>query len=112
MVNLTAELIRNGDSWTLKLIGSVNSDTAHLMWFTDSSASLIKELVQAEAKKLFVDLAATESIDSYGFRLLLQAQKEFAKEGVEIILRNPNPHLQRLFRIMQFDNLLNVEPDD
>ncbi len=112
MTNLTAELTRNDDAWTLKLIGSVDSGTSYLMWYTDSSASLLKKLRQAKAKKLFIDLMAAESIDSHGLRLLLNAQKEFSKEDVQIILQNPNPHLKRLFRIMQFDRVFTVELDN
>ncbi len=112
MTNLTAELTRNDDAWTLKLIGSVDSGTSYLMWYTDSSASLLKKLRQAKAKKLFIDLMAAESIDSHGLRLLLNAQKEFSKEDVQIILQNPNPHLKRLFRIMQFDRVFVVELDN
>jgi len=112
MTNLIAELARGDEAWTLKLIGSVDSGTTHLMWYTDSSASLLKELVQAQAKKLFIDLDRAESIDSHGLRLLLNAHKEFSKENIPIILQNPNPHLKRLFRIMQFDRVFVVEPGD
>lgn len=112
MAKLTTQLARNGDVWTLKLIGSVDSGTAHLMWFSDSSFALLKELVQADAKKLYIDLAAADSIDSQGLRQLLGAHTEFSRENVQIILQNPNPHLKRLFRIMQFDRVFVVESDD
>jgi len=112
MTKLTTELARNGEAWTLKLMGSVDSGTTHLMWFTDSSASLLEELVEARAKKLIVDLTHANSIDSHALRLLLNAHREFSKENIEIILQNPNPHLKRLFRIMQFDRVFTVEPDE
>lgn len=112
MTKLTTELARNGDAWTLKLIGSVDSGTTHLMWFTDSSASLLEELVEANAKKLIVDLTHANAIDSHGLRLLLHAHKEFSEENIQIILQNPNPHLKRLFRIMQFDRVFTVELDE
>lgn len=112
MTKLTTELARNGEAWTLKLIGSVDSGTTDLMWFTDSSASLLEELVEADAKKLIVDLTRANSIDSHGLRLLLNAYREFSKKDIQIILQNPNPHLKRLFRIMQFDRVFTVEEDE
>lgn len=110
-MSLTTELIRDSEIWTLKLFGNVDSSTSHLMWFSDSSTSLLKELVQARVKILLIDLARTEFIDSQGLRLLLNAHKEFSKENIQIVLQNPNAHLKRLFRIMQFDRVFDIESD-
>lgn len=109
MTTLTTELIRNKDDWTLKLIGSLDLNTSHLMWCVDSSASLLKEMVQAGVKVLQVDLTKTTSVDSHGLRLLLGAQKDFSRQDVKIVLQNPNSHLRRLFRIMQFDRIFVIE---
>ena len=111
-MSLTTELTRDSEGWTLKLFGNVDSSTSHLMWFNDSSTSLLKELVQAHVKKLLIDLTNTEFIDSHGLRLLLNAHKEFSKENIEIVLQNPNAHLKRLFRIMQFDRVFIIESDE
>lgn len=102
---------RNNDTWTMNLVGNIELDSPDLMRFSDQDVSLLKELVQAGAKRLFIDLTATESIDSQGLRLLLNAQKEFARQNVQIVLQNPNPHLRRLFRIMQFDRVFVIESD-
>ena len=113
MAHLKTELVQNdADTWTLKLIGSIDSETRHLMWSVDSSAVLLEKLVAANAKKLIIDLTRAERFDSHGLRLLLNAQKEFSKEDVQIILRSPNSHLKRLFQIMQFDRVFVVEYDD
>jgi anti-anti-sigma factor len=110
MSDLTATLTQqSGDIWTLKLIGGVDSDTHHLMWTTASSADLLQRLVAAKAKKLVIDLSAVDRFDSQGLRLLLIAHKEFSKEKIEIVLKNPNSHLRRLFQIMQFDRVFTVE---
>ena len=112
MEPLSTELTQNNeDTWTLKLIGTVGPRTHQLMWSAESSASLLKELVAAKAKKLSIDLTRAERFDSHGLRLLLNAQKEFAKENIQIILRNPNSHLNRLFQIMQFDRAFEIEFD-
>ena len=108
-MTLTTELLQDGTTWTLKIIGFVNATTSYLMWYTDSSHSLLKQLMEAEADKLVVDLSEAEGIDSHGLRLLIDAQKEFSAKDIKIILRQPNAHLSRLFRIMQFDRLFTVE---
>lgn len=112
-MQLTTELVDHADStWTLKLVGVVDSDTRHLMWFVESSQALLEKLVEAKATKLSIDLALADQFDSHGLRLLLNAQREFGKEKVEIILKNPNAHLQRLFQIMLFDRVFTIEFDD
>ena len=110
--NLTTQLIRDDSIWIIKLTGSINANTAHLMWSFDSSAILLEELVKVGVQKLQIDLTGVDFIDSQGLRLLLNAQKEFSKENVEISLYNPNLHLKRLFRIMQFDRVLVINSDD
>lgn len=112
MDNLATELTRNSDAWTLKLKGNVDSSTVHLMWATDSSASLLKEMTQARVKKLLIDLTQVEFIDSHGLRVLLNTHKDFANEAIQIFLQNPNPHLKRLLRIMQFDRVFVIEFND
>jgi anti-anti-sigma factor len=113
MTQLTTELTQGSDNtWTLKLIGGIDSDTHHFMWAATSSADLLRKLVEAKAQKLWIDLAAAERFDSHGLRLLLNAQKEFSKEKIQIVLKNPNPHLKRLFHIMQFDRVFTIESDD
>jgi anti-sigma B factor antagonist len=112
MTELTAELNQdNSGIWTLKLVGGIDTDTYQTMWIGHTSADLLKRLVAAKAQKLVIDLTATERIDSQGLRLLLNAHKEFSKEKIEIILKNPNPYLKRLFQIMQFDRVFSIDSD-
>jgi anti-sigma B factor antagonist len=112
MNKLSTELTRQSDVWILKLNGNVDSNSAHLMWFTDNGASLLKELMQAQVKKLLIDLTNLEFIDSHGLRVLLNAHKEFSSENIQVVLQNPNPHLKRLLRIMQFDRVFVIESND
>ena len=110
MDELSTELTQESDdSWRLKIIGSVGPKTYQLMWFVDSSASLLEKLLASNAKKLLIDLTLAERFDSHGLRLLLGAQKEFTKGKVQIVLRNPNPHLNRLFQIMRFEQAFEIE---
>ena len=112
MDKLSTELTRRKDVWTLKLKGNIDSTTADLMWSTDNSNILLKEMAQARVKKLLINLTNVEYIDSHGLRILLNAHKDFSIENIQIVLQNPNPHLKRLLRIMQFDRVFVIEPKD
>lgn len=109
MNDLKTELTQNGNTWTLKLIGHVNASTSHSMWSTDSSFSLLKKLLETNARTLVIDLSDAKTLDSHGLRLLIDAQKEFSTNDIKIVLKNPNSHLSRLLRIMQFDRIFTVE---
>jgi len=110
MEQLRSELGQDDDGvWTLKLIGSIGSETHQLIWTTTSSAALLKQMVEAQARNLVIDLSETERIDSNGLRLLLNAHKEFSKQEISIVLQNPNSHLHRLFLIMQFDRVFKIK---
>ncbi len=110
MSDLKTELFQNGEVWTLKLIGHVNAGTAHSMWNVDNNLFLLKKMTESGANTLVIDLGQTKTVDSHGLRLLIDAQKKFSANNVQIILKSPNPHLSRLFRVMQFDRLFAVEP--
>lgn len=109
MEQLKSALSQNGNIWILSLTGSVGPNTHNLIWPTENSASLLQNMMDAGATKLIVDLTNTKRFDSHGLRLLLNAQKEFLTENISIILRNPNSHLNRLFQIMQFDRVFEIE---
>lgn len=109
MEQLRSELSQSGDTWTLRLIGSVGPRTHNLIWSSENSSALLQSMIKAGATKLIVDLSETERFDSHGLRMLLNAQKEFLAENISIVLRNPNSHLNRLFQIMQFDSVFEIE---
>ncbi|MCB0164735.1 MAG: STAS domain-containing protein [Anaerolineae bacterium] len=109
MSNLITDLSEENGRWTLKLVGSIDSDTHQLMWFTEGSMALLEKLQAAKANSLRIDLSETDRFDSQGLRLLLNAHKEFSRAQLPIILKNPNAHLNRLFQIMQFDRIFAIE---
>lgn len=108
--SLTTEFSRiDLDTWMLSLRGSVESQNHYLMWYFDSSDTLLEKLVAASATKLVINLVDADRIDSEGFRRLFKIRQELAKKNIEIALRNPNEHLSRLLRIMQFDQVFEIE---
>jgi anti-anti-sigma factor len=111
MPSLTTEFFDNHDNTcTLKWIGSVENRNHHLMWFFDNSDILLQQMSAANIRKLIIDLAMTERIDSDGMRRLFNTRQDFIQKNVQIALHHPNSHLRRLLRIMQFDQIFEVEP--
>ena len=109
MPKSTAILVHHNNTWTLKLIGNIDSATLRLNSAIDYNVSLLKQIVQSGGKKLFIDLIATESIDADGFNVLLDTQKEFAKKGIQIVLKNPPLHMKQLLKTMRYDRLFVIE---
>ncbi len=99
------------DTWTLTMIGSVDQENFQFLSSIENNA-ISNRLVEAQAKKLIIDLAATEQFDSLGLQLLLLLYKQLAQRNIQVVLRDPNPHLRRVLRIMQFDRIFRVEADD
>lgn len=109
MPKSTAILVHHNNTWTLKLIGNINSATLRLNSTANYNISLLKHIAQSGDKKLFIDLMATESIDADGFKVLLNTQKEFAERGIQIVLKNPLPHMKQLLKIMRYDRVFVIE---
>lgn len=107
IMDFKTKLIMDGDTWILKLIGSIDSRVPKVLQFTD----LADKLEKAEAKSLTIDLSEAVIIDSSGLRLLLEAKKELIRKDIEVVLYNPSAHMRRLFRIMQFDQLFIIKDD-
>lgn len=107
IMDFMTKLILDGDTWILKLIGSIDVRVPRVLQFSDLS----DKLEQAQARSLTIDLSEAVIIDSSGLRLLLEAKKELVRKDIEVILYNPSAHMRRLFRIMQFDQLFIIKDD-
>ena len=73
----------------------------------DAVRGRLKELLQAGAKNLLVDLAGVRMVDSMGIGLLIQASNSLAKAGGAFRLVNPSEELIELFRSMRLDKWFN-----
>jgi anti-anti-sigma factor len=110
--NLETKLRQDSaDTWTLTMMGSVDQENYQFLSTLESNA-ILNQLVEAQAKKLIIDLASTEQFDSLGLQFLLLLHKQLAQKNIQVVLRNPNPHLRRVLHIMQFDRIFSVEADD
>ena len=104
------ELIQNNEVWTLKPIGEIHAKTAPEMWHFDSVETLAGELAKANVESLIIDLSETTFMDSHGLRLLINARKTFNEHNLQVTLRNPNPHISRLFKLMRLEGIYTIEP--
>lgn len=60
------------------------------------------------ARKLVVDLARTETIDSSALGMLLNMQRHLDKKDGEITIINSNSVVQKIFKITHFGKKFNI----
>jgi anti-anti-sigma factor len=113
MTTLQAKLIRNEGHgiWVLEFAATPDQRNFQLASVKDLTP-VLEYLLQLQAHKLTIDLAATERLDSQALQLLLVMQRQFSKEKIQVVLRNPSVHLRRLLRVMQFDRVFEIEEDN
>lgn len=109
MIPQHIQLTHQGNQiWVLKLIQDVDSRDLQFTWDTEA-IPLLQDLIQNKAKKLIVDLTETQQLGSPGLQLLVNIYRKLSQQDIPIILKNPNPHLQRLLRIMQLDRIFVIK---
>jgi len=69
----------------------------------DAVRTRLKELLQAGAKDLTVDLGGVQMVDSMGIGLLIQANNSLTKAGGAFRVIHPSEDLTELFRSMRLD---------
>jgi anti-anti-sigma factor len=99
MTKLNAVLSQDNGDWILKLAGDINFNASRSIWVID----IVKKVKQNQVESLIIDLGDLNNIDSRGLKFLYDIQEALSRQKVKVILKNPNAHMLRLFRIMQFD---------
>jgi anti-anti-sigma factor len=77
-----------------------------------SGATLARELYRAERpllRRIVLDLAALDFIDSTGIHVLLHAQERVASNGHLLVLTNVPANTQRLFSLAGLDGHLVIQ---
>lgn len=87
----------------IALCGEVDYATAQL--FREEVSAL---LTGADPRVLIVDLAKVSFLDSTGVGTLVVASRICADLGVQLLLRNVNPFIARLFAILGVSEVLGV----
>lgn len=112
MTKVKANLWQDSPSvWTLKIDNGIGQEDFQSLSAGEDNA-ILQRLVKAQAQNLVIDLAAAERFGSLGLQLLLLLHKQLAPQNIQIVLRHPSNHLQRLLRIMQFDRIFRIVVED
>ena len=99
---------RDEQAWVVRLTRNVESRDFQFTWDTEA-IPLLQELLQHQPKKVIVDLTGTQHLGSPGLQLLVNMYRKLSRQNIPMILKNPNPHLQRLLRIMQLDRIFVIK---
>ncbi len=93
--------ISSGDSLELTLTGKFT--------FADNKVfnAIMDEI--ASYKKIIIDLAKVEFIDSAALGILLLVRDKCDKTSTNLLLKNPKGQVKQMFDISRFGDLFNIE---
>jgi anti-sigma B factor antagonist len=74
------------------------------------SQPFIADLLDSSARKLIVDLAGIEHMDSSGVQLMVQCSSVVKNAGGSLLLASASPRVARLFQITRLDSILPLYP--
>ena len=72
---------------------------------------LINSLLRDGVRKLVLDIAHVEIVDSAGLGVIMRAFGEIEQLGGQLRISGANEHVQRLFNITHTGTILTVDPD-
>ena len=98
---MTIEKSKNGGSFTLKLIGRLDTTTAPQM------EQVVNEELDG-VTDLTIDCEKLDYISSAGLRVLLKAQKKMNTLGTMKLIKVNAPNME-VFQITGFDQVLTIE---
>ncbi len=81
-------------------------DTSNVAQLYEELADLTREGV----RRIAIDLAELEFVDSTGLSALIAAHKRAEALGGELILLSPNRDIRRLFEVTGIDTYFNIDP--
>ena len=91
------EIVRDADMTTLVLAGDLDLLTAPVLHAVlDSECAL-------RPRRLVVDLAAVEFLDSSGLHLLLSAHRRLIEAGCALVLASPSDAVRRVIELIGLD---------
>lgn len=82
---------------TLSLRGEIDIASAPLLWRE------LQDAARPPARRIVLDLAALDFIDSSGIRALLEAHDHADSSGGALVLTNVPPRVRELFRLTGLD---------
>ena len=101
-VQFTTEVRAVGDA-VLTVTGEVDLDTAPAL------REQLVELFQQGDRRIVLDMAQVEFLDSTGLGVLVAALKRFRSAGGDIVLRDLHPRERRLFELTGLSRVFTIE---
>ena len=101
-VRYTTEVQAAGDA-VLTVSGEVDLDTAPAL------REQLVDLFQQGDRRIVLDMAQVEFLDSTGLGVLVAALKRFRSAGGDIVLRDISPREQRLFELTGLTRIFTIE---
>jgi anti-sigma B factor antagonist len=100
-MNLILEEKKNADGVVIVSVkGFIDTSTSSA--FED----VIKKLYSESATKIILDLSNAEFISSAGWGVMIAYLKKMRNGGGDIKLASMNEKVERVFKLMEFDNLI------
>jgi anti-anti-sigma factor len=94
---------REGDAALVVPVGDLDSSTA------SSLDRAIQEALDEGARRVVLDLAGVEYVDSRGLDLLIRATERATGAGAELVLRRANRQLRRARELIDTEGVLRLE---
>ncbi len=66
-------------------------------------------LLEADVRRVVLDLAHMDFVDSTGLDILVGAQKRLRQRGGEMVLRSPRPAARKVLEITRLDTVFTIE---
>jgi anti-sigma B factor antagonist len=101
-VHLVIRTEARAGAWVLALFGELDLASAPQLEY-----ELAK--VESPGTRIVIDLSGLEFIDSSGLHILLNANRRFAQNGDELVLRRGPRAVERLFELTQTQQRFSFE---
>ena len=97
-----AEVTKGDGEVVVAVRGEIGLVTAPVLW-----ESLVE--VIPDTKRLVIDLADTEFIDSTGLAVFVRALKRLRHGGGDLVLRSPRPNARKVLSVTCLDRVITIE---
>lgn len=90
---------------------TLQAEFAGKFTFADNKSfnALISEAMEgSDITILQIDIAKLEFIDSSALGLLLMLNETAAKKGKQLVIKNPQGHVKKVFEVSKFYNIFNI----
>ena len=98
------EIVKNtlGDTEVLHLNGRLDMNTS------SEVKSRIKELLDKQTKKMILNLARVDFINSSGLGVLVSLLRDVRLANSKLAITNPSPYVREIFEITQLINIFDI----